>query len=244
MKIKTFILIIITLLPTAAWSQRLVSFYTSDSVEVFADVYLKNPSYPYIIMAHAPGSSRGEFNAIAEKLLNLDYNCLVLDMRHGDKINYVQNLTVQNNSDVNLTGNFEGLSYDIEAAIDYVYGRTNQPVILAGSLVSGSVAMILARNNARVKAVLAFSPGEYLRPDMVVSQHITAYNKPLCVLAGKDEKPFIQTMLEPVAPMLLTTVYHQADRGYRGARLLWETNSSSDKFWFDLLLFFNQLKKN
>ena len=42
-----------------------VSFIAEDGIEITADKYLANEEYPYILLFHQAGSSRGEFNGIA-----------------------------------------------------------------------------------------------------------------------------------------------------------------------------------
>ena len=70
-----------------------VTFESEDGVLITADHYLINQEYPYIVLFHQAGSSRGEFNEIAEKLMMLRYNCLAVDLRSGDNSNFVKNET-------------------------------------------------------------------------------------------------------------------------------------------------------
>ena len=70
-----------------------VSFPSEDGIEITADKYLVNEEYPYILLFHQAGSSRGEFRDVAEKFLKLRYNCLAVDLRSGDNANFVNNET-------------------------------------------------------------------------------------------------------------------------------------------------------
>jgi hypothetical protein len=68
-----------------------VTFIASDSLRITADLYLNNYNYPFILLFHQNGYSRGEYAEIAGKLMNLGYNCLAVDLRSGGKVNYVKN---------------------------------------------------------------------------------------------------------------------------------------------------------
>jgi len=78
-------------LPTEG--QKKVTFSTSDGLTITADLYLKDKDLPFILLFHQGNYSRGEYKEIAPKLLNLNYNCLSVDLRSGGKVNFVENET-------------------------------------------------------------------------------------------------------------------------------------------------------
>jgi hypothetical protein len=79
------------ILNICGFCQHKVTFSASDSLRITADLYFNNYNYPFILLFHQNGYSRGEYAGIAEKLMNLDYNCLAVDLRSGGKVNYVKN---------------------------------------------------------------------------------------------------------------------------------------------------------
>ncbi len=95
-----------------------VSFPSGDGLEITADKYLVNEEYPYVLLFHQAGSSRGEFRDIAEKFLKLRYNCLAVDLRSGDNANYVNNETASRARGAGKSVNFLDAMGDMSAAID------------------------------------------------------------------------------------------------------------------------------
>ena len=60
-----------------------VVFHSADSLQITADEYIIAKENPYILLFHEQGSSRGEFESIAERLCKMDYNCLAVDLGHS-----------------------------------------------------------------------------------------------------------------------------------------------------------------
>ena len=74
---------------------------------------------------------------------------------------------------------------DIQAAIRYAGEFNTKPVVLFGSSYSASLSLVEASKNPRVRAVVAFSPGEFFLPGLVVKE----------ALQGFDKRVFIATTL-------------------------------------------------
>jgi len=74
-------------------AQKAVTFTAKDGLLVTADLYESDASYPYLLLFHQAGSSRGEFREIAPRLTKLGYNCLAVDLRAGNENNFVVNQT-------------------------------------------------------------------------------------------------------------------------------------------------------
>lgn len=218
--------------------KRTISFLSNDSIEIFADLHLRNTEYPYILLFHQENSSRGEFNEIAQKLLNLEYNCLIVDLRVGDENNFVKNKTANH---VNKNYSFSDCLKDVESAIDFIFTKTNKPVILFGSGFSASLCLIEAKNNKKVQGVIAFSPGEYLLPQIKTREKLKNYDKRIFVGSRTDEKQYVKELLQPIAGSLVSFSSYDSSKQFKGSLLLNEKNKSNDKFWFDLLLFFKSL---
>jgi pimeloyl-ACP methyl ester carboxylesterase len=202
--------------------QHKVSFLASDSLKVTADLYLNDYNLPFILLFHRNGYSRGEYNGIADKLLNLDYNCLAVDLRSRGKL-------IDSRK-------------DMKAAIDYAGSINNKPVILFGSSFSSSLCMLEGMNNERVSAVVAFSPGEYFEPEISVKKEIKNFNKPLFVSSSGNEYPYIMAMLEDIPDSILTIYKYRGGNYTHGAKVLWESNNESRECWLELLMFFRKIK--
>ena len=222
--------------------QHKVTFFASDSLRITADLYLNNYNYPFILLFHQNGYSRGEYAGIADKLLNLGYNCLAVDLRSGRKVNYIKNETASRVQDKNMSCKLIDSRKDILAAIEYARKYNNIPVILFGSSYSASLCMIVGKNNESVNAVVAFSPGEYFEPEMSVKSTLKDFDKPLFVYASENEYSYILEMLDFAPENILTIYKHKEGNDYHGAKVLWESNKVSKECWLALLMFFRKIK--
>ena len=223
-------------------SKEKVSFKSEDGVLITADHYQINEEYPYIILFHQASSSRGEFNEIAEKLMKLRYNCLAVDLRSGDNSNFVRNETTISARELSKPTRFLDTRQDIRAAIDYAYNANPKELILFGSSYSASLVMLEGEKNSHVKAVIAFSPGEYFGDDLRMETSLDSISKPLFVAVTRREFPYVKQMLNHL-PEDAYMLFQPDGEGVHGARALWEDNASKDEYWLALLLFINNLNK-
>lgn len=224
-------------------AQKKVSFYSKDSLKISANLYLQEYNLPFILLFHQGGSSRGEYNEIADRLMKLGYNCLSVDLRSGNKINYVTNETAQRAEDNSFPNSFIDAQQDIEAAIQYIKKYNSKSIVLFGSSYSASLCLIMANHNSDVKAVIAFSPGEYFRPKLIVKDEITGMQKPLFISSSTIEYDYITQMLSGIQENYIT-IYkpEKGKKGVHGAKALWKESESSDECWLSLLMFFKKLR--
>ena len=225
-------------------AQHKVSFYSDDGLKIIADLYLKDYQLPFILLFHQGGSSRGEYSEIASRLLKLNYNCLAVDLRMGEKMNYVVNETAARARENNYPQTFYSARKDIRAAIEYIEKLNNKAVILFGSSFSASLCLIEAAVNPNVKAVIAFSPGEFFRPEVIVKDSISGLKIPVFVYANSMEIEFVQQMLSGVPAQYKKIVTPSKSKGEHGAKTLFQTSDSSDECWFELMLFFKNIRYN
>ena len=223
-------------------SKEKVTFQSEDGLTITADQYEINEEYPFIIMFHQAGSSRGEFNEIAVKIMKLRYNCLAVDLRSGDNSNFVKNETAVSARDSSKSTQFLDTQQDIRAAINYAFQQNPKEVILLGSSYSASLVMLEGMQNPKVGAVIAFSPGEYFGDDLRMEDALSGYSKPLFVAATQRELPYVEQMMIQL-PEDGYTLFQPESEGVHGAKALWEDNSSKDEYWLALLLFINNLNK-
>ncbi len=219
-----------------------VSFPSEDGIEITADKYLVNEEYPYILLFHQAGSSRGEFRDVAEKFLKLRYNCLAVDLRSGDNANFVNNETASRARGEGKSVNFLDAKVDMSAAIDYAYDLTSKEVILLGSSYSASLALLEGLNHPKVGAVIAFSPGEYFGKDLRLEDTLKTCTKPLFVAVTEREQPYVNQMLTSFSEDDYT-LFQPDTLGVHGARALWDDNPTKFEYWLALILFIHNLNK-
>lgn len=237
------ILIILFLLSLKNYGQELIKFYAKDSLPITAYLYESDDvNKPYMILLHQAGYSKGEYKETAPRLMNLGYNCLAVDLRSGDQVNSVQNETAREAKKHKLSTEYLDAVQDIEAAIDYAYNKTKKPVVLVGSSYSASLALILAKANNKVKAVIAFSPGEYFGQKYKVQDKLKNYDKPVFIACSQREYPYVVELAKYIPDNLKTIFKPQEGQGEHGSKCLWSSSSTNKEYWLGILMFFNKLK--
>ncbi len=228
--------------PFICSGQQKVSFYAQDSLKIIADLYLNDYKLPFILLFHQDGSSRGEYKEIAARLIKLDYNCLAVDLRSGDKINYIVNETAENAKISNLPTTFYDAKKDIEATIRYVRKFSQQPIVLFGSSFSASLCLMIAKNNPDIRAIIAFSPGEFFGPEVLVKNAISGITQPIFISTTDLEYEFVMQMLAGVPEQNRHVFKASKGKGDHGAKMLWKSCESSDECWLDMMLFFKKIR--
>lgn len=224
-------------------AQEKITFEAKDGLKITADLYQVDETKPYIIMFHQAGYSRGEFRPIAHKFLKFGYNCLAVDLRSGGEVNYIQNHTALLAVQQGYSADYLSSGKDIKAAIDWVKEQSEQPMVLLGSSFSASLCLLIAVDNPDVKAVIAFSPGEFFTPALTVQSAIEDLEKPVFVASSKREYPYIDSLLSHVTSED-KTLFAPSDGGEHGAKSLWQSNPNSQEYWLALTMFFSKLNKS
>ena len=174
--------------PASTRAADSISFTTRDHVQVFADYYSTGKEEkPLILLFHQAGSNRGEYATIGPMLATLGFNALAIDQRSGDNAWERSNDTIKRLG--KSTGYDEALP-DLEAALQWAKssGETGS-IILWGSSYSAALVFLLAASHPReVNAILAFSPGEYLRGPSTVRKAAAQVSIPIFVTSAKDPK--------------------------------------------------------
>jgi pimeloyl-ACP methyl ester carboxylesterase len=244
MILKLAMLIFIFLLSPgkSIYSQIKVAFEASDGLLVVADHYIVNKTYPYILLFHQLESSRGEFREIAPKLNKLGYNCLAVDLRAGNEVNFVRNETAQNAASMRLSQRLADTKKDMIAAIDFVNSRNELPVILLGSTFSASLSLVLAKEREDVQAVGAFSPGEFFTGTLNIKNLIQGLQKPVFIGSSKSELRFVTELANGIPEDFRHIIISSSTEGVQGAKSLWETEKTHNENWLALMMFLKNLK--
>jgi len=232
----------ILLFSSLTYAQKTVTFKSSDDLLITADLYEQNSQHPYIVLFHQAGYSRGEYKETAQKLVNLGYNCLAVDLRSGKEVNFVKNETAQRALEDGKETDYLSARPDMEAAIEYAFKKSEKRVIILGSSYSASLSLVIAASNHRVKAVIAYSPGEYFNGKLNVKNSISKIRKPVYISSSKREENFIKQISQHIPKEYKTLFVPFKGNGIHGSRSLWSDCDSSDEYWLSLTMFFIKIK--
>ena len=206
------------------------SFPSKDSLLVFADIYERKDSKPIILLCHQAGFSRGEYRETAFRIGSIGFSSIAIDQRSGNEANNIINKTAQIAKEKGLSTEYIDAKQDIEAAIDYLYKlNDNQSIVLVGSSYSASLVLLIGKNNEKVKAVAAFSPGEYIK-GINIQDSIIGYEKPIFITSSKTETEASKTLISGI-DTVWTNHFLPDFEGIHGSRALWETTEGSEKYW-------------
>jgi dienelactone hydrolase len=225
-----------------AGAQKPITFTAKDGLTVTADLYESSASYPYLVLFHQEGGSRGEYRETASRFMKFGYNCLAVDLRTGHESNFIVNQTALKARELKLATSYMDALPDMQAAIEFAANISRKPVVVVGSSFSASLALVLAISNPQIAAVVAFSPGEYFEKMNQVRDTLVHLRIPVWIGGSKDELPYLKELSSKINPQYLTLFTPNAG-GKHGSACLWSENPSKDEYWFSLLLFFNQIKE-
>ncbi len=238
---KKLIFILFIAFITIVKAQEKVTFMSSDSLTITASLYEENEDYSYVLLFHQAGYSRGEYKESAKKIVKIGFNCLAVDLRSGSEVNYIKNETAALAKKLGYPDSYLDAEKDILAAINYAYDRNQKEVLLFGSSYSASLCLKVAKDNPKVKAVIAFSPGEFLKP-LSVKDEISGLKKPVFIASSQREFHYIEELLINVSSSSKILFKPQNGQGKHGAKSLWDNCDTSKEYWLNLLLFLKRFK--
>jgi dienelactone hydrolase len=238
-----FFLTLISILIMETAAQKTITFPSKDGLMVTADLYESGQNNPYILLFHQARYSRGEYKETAERFLKLGYNCLAVDLRSGNEVNFVKNKTAEAAKAKGLPTNYFDARPDMQAAIEYAAYKSRKEVVVLGSSYSASLALLLAKENPQIKALVVFSPGEYFDKPNLIRDTIAGLDIPVFAASSADEYPYLKELFTKVNPVNVTFFKPSKSKGVHGSSALWKQNPGSDEYWLSLLLFFDQIKE-
>lgn len=218
-----------------------IQFPSQDSLLISADIYQRGDGPIDLLLCHQAGYSRGAYINTAILLSHLGYNSMVIDLRSGDQVNEIVNETAKLAKSSGLATGYIDALQDIEAAVDYLYARNNStPIVVLGSSYSASLALIVGKYNDKVKAIAAFSPGEYLE-EINVSDTLKGVKKPVFVTSSKMEIPQTKMIISNIDSAYITHFKPKVE-GVHGAKALWKDSEDYKVYWKELLAFLKMVK--
>ncbi len=222
-------------------AQQTITFLSKDGVTVTADLYFINDTLPYMVLCHQAGYSRGEYKETGPKFTKFKYNCIAVDLRSGEEINDVKNETAKAAIEANKPISYLDAEQDIIATIDYAYKKSNKKVLLLGSSYSASLALKIGASDDRVKAVIAYSPGEYFGHKLKLKDVVKSYDKPVYITSAKDEAAEVTKIVKEIkSPSKLQFI--PIEQGMHGSKSLWKSTSNHGEYWISLFMFMRNVK--
>ncbi len=218
-----------------------IQFPSKDNLLITANTYQRDSLPIQILLCHQAGWSRGEYLYSAFSLTDLGFSCMAIDQRSGNGINGVNNETAKRAAKKHLPTSYLDAEQDIIAAIDYIY-KTNggKPILIIGSSYSSSLVLKIGKNNKKVKAIAAFSPGEYFKK-IDLNKIIGNINKPVFATSSKKEAKSVTKLLSEIKEEYKTQFIPES-AGAHGARVLWKDKPFHDEYWLAFKAFLNSIQ--
>lgn len=222
-----------------------LSFPAKDKVRVYADYYDYNvKSAPLILMYHGAGFSRGMFRNIAPKLVDLGYNVLAVDLRSGDKVDNIENLTHNDAINKGKSIEFVDTITDLETSLEYAKKRLkSKNIIFWGSSYSASLGFYMAAKYPNdYKALIAFSPGEYLKiDDKTIADYANIVKIPVYIASAKKEEKDWKSIYDTL-PNKKQFFLPNLSEGLHGTMVLNPSYNGAEEYWKNIILFFKKMK--
>ncbi len=207
------------LMPIAARSETPALIEAVDGVNINGAVWTgKSPSKGVVLLFHMAGSNLGEYATIAPRLAEAGYDVLAIDQRSGGDRFGRRNETVRA---LGRSTGFQQALPDLEAALAHAGKRfPGKPLAVWGSSYSASLVFLLAAAQPdRVKAVLAFSPGEYFGGS-IVRDAAAKVKAPVFVTSASDPGEIAEAKALLAAAPSQTKVQYIPRQGVHGSSTL------------------------
>jgi alpha-beta hydrolase superfamily lysophospholipase len=232
--------------PVAAQAPKTITFPSTDSLPVTADLYAPlPPTAPFIVLFHQAGASRGEYREIAPKLVAMGFNCMAIDQRSGESAKGVSNETARAASARQQDVSMLSTRQDLESALRYARSRyARGPLLAWGSSYSAALVLVVAGQDRGIAdGVLAFSPGEYFPvapgSPTLVTDAARAIRVPVFITSARSEAADWRPIYAALAPSLRRAYVPEAD-GSHGSSALWKETPGQEGYWQAVRGFLNR----
>jgi dienelactone hydrolase len=153
---------------------------------VLSGKYYKSPNpKALILLFHQARSNYAEYETIAPRLVKEGYSALAIDQRSGGKLFGRDNETVKN---LGKSTDYLEAEKDLEAALAWSASQKLPVAVWGSSYSSALVFLLAAKHPTEIRAVLSFSPGEYLGTPGMVQAAAAKTSQALFVTSAKDEE--------------------------------------------------------
>ena len=174
-------LLMVSMVPAfAADGVTPVTLKAADGVVVHGVYYQASHPKALILLFHQAGSGKGEYASIAPRLVSAGYSAMAIDQRSGGEL-FGTNETV---AALPKSAGYLEAKPDLEAAL--AWGQAQKlPIAIWGSSYSSSLVFVIAAEHPdTVKAVLAFSPGEYFDDKTMIGNAAKKVTVPVYVTSA------------------------------------------------------------
>lgn len=224
---------------------KTVTFKAADGLMIEGDLYEVRSEKPIILLCHQAGYNRFEYADIAPRLNEMGYNCLAIDQRSGGNFGGKSNVSTVRAIEKKLPHEMVDARDDISAAISFLYQRYQRDIVLWGSSYSASLALMEGASNNKVKAIIAFSPGDYFgkRAPYLVTV-LGSLNKPFLVTSSKEEAPVLRALIGDKKLEAGQSQFTPQSMGFHGSKALWNGQMGREEYWASVISFLNFVEKH
>mgnify|MGYP006291909319 CR=1 FL=1 len=215
------------------YSKKKVVFSSKDGLMISADLYEIDPNKPFILLCHQAGYNKYEYADIAPRLNKMGFNVLAIDQRSGGTFAGEPNETYNRAIERGIKKiDFTDALQDIESAIDFLSNNYKQNIIVWGSSYSSSLVLHIAEKKKNVKAVIAFSPGDYFGEKLPSLETVFPNIKqPFFVTSSREEAGALKALVGNVGQSKLQLQFIPETDGFHGSRALWIDQKGAEDYW-------------
>ena len=220
-----------------------ISFPSIDGLPIFANLYHNNDKFPAILLCHQARYNKAEYDEIAVELYKKGFNLITIDQRSGGTLFEQENETFAEATKLGKPTTYLDAEQDIEAAINFAHNKYSQKIILWGSSYSSTLSLYFASSNDKIKAVIAFSPGDYFAEQKgSLKSRLNGFDKPMFATSSNEEAPELTDLLLGIARNENQMQFIPTEKGKHGSKALWKNNSDNEEYWKALNSFLEKLK--
>ncbi|MGX1025223.1 alpha/beta hydrolase [Flavobacterium sp. CS20] len=225
-------------------SYETLTFPSKDGLEISARLYQAQSKAQPILLCHQARYNKQEYADIAPRLREMGYTALAIDQRSGGDFAGESNQTFERAKAQGISTDYVDAQQDIEAALDYLYQKTKQPVILWGSSYSSALVFFVAKKYPeKVKAVISFSPGNYFGDKREnLSIVFKELKQPFWVTSSLEESKLLSQLVNHNNLQQNQTQFIPKQKGHHGSKALWVNQIHSEEYWASLKAFLNSIK--
>jgi alpha-beta hydrolase superfamily lysophospholipase len=207
-----------------------VQFNSRDGLPITADYYPTANPKGLILLCHRSHCNRGEYRETAPRLNAAGFSALAIDQRSGMKVFGVINETSALAKQRGLPTGYLDARQDIEAAVDYAFELNGgTPILILGSSYSAALALIIAAQSDKIRAVMAFSPGEHLK-NVNIAEAVRSLAIPIFATGARKEMEEVNSVMRFVDSQHVTLFTPQVD-GFHGSKTLWKSVEGHETYW-------------
>ncbi|MFK7816240.1 MAG: alpha/beta hydrolase [Gammaproteobacteria bacterium] len=220
---------------------------SNDEVNITATTYIVNdePKTPIIVLFHQAGWSRGEYIDIAPKLNQLGFNCIAVDLRSGESINDVDNLTAKHANKLNKSTRYIDALPDVLSSLQYVNKHFPESEVIAwGSSYSAALVLNVAGTHPQlIDGAISFAPGEYFskqgKSNTWIQETAATIDIPIFITSAKNEEKNWSDIYNSIESNKKTSFIPNT-KGNHGSRALWDSFADSEDYWQAVITFLKE----